>query len=822
MTPLLFGLLLLLPGSVAGQLVSVNVTDAETANPLDVSFVVLLDDEGQRQATGLTGPNGWAELRAPQPGIYQVRVERLGYESITSAALNLTRGGVLQLELRMPAHALELEGIEVEADTRCRVRPAQGELAATLWEEARKALAVATWAQEAKVLRFRTVTWRRALDPETLRILDETRTRHRSYHSGSPYASLPAAELQSEGYVQQDENGDLVYYAPDPAVLLSDAFLDAHCFVPRLDDPPEEGWVGLAFRPVRVGDLPEIEGTFWLDAAAAELERIEYAYTHLPEDLHSQRPGGTLELDRIDEGPWIVQRWAIRTPVVQLRARTDVHGRNRRREPYLAGLNETGGEVLAIRTSEGSPLRRVDGSILKGAVWDSVAGAPLVGATVRLVGTNLSANTDTTGSFRMDERPGGAYEVAFTHPRLRSLQWSPAPQPIDLTPGDSLTVNLALPPADSLLDAVCPVQWPTSPLEQAARPDGPDRTAVVGRVSEAAVSGEAPGATALPVSLEVGVSWNVSRVRDKGRRAGGAVQVERVRRALTVSPASDGTFRVCGLPADEEVEITVMVEGREVGDVLRVRLSPGEIRHVVLERTLAAPDETAGVAVSASVRDVETGEFLADVFLRIDDSPWVATGASGRVALGRVPSGRHRLELRHIMVGDWSDTVLVRAPGPRHWLIDLVPRAIELEGLEVTVRARDGLDRDEAGVRRDRMTRDDIDARLERGASDVTDLMRSQELPFVDIRHGTVMTGAGVDVPGVCVELARKRGLRCAMVAVYVDGVPLHDPQLYLFTINPHAVESIEVLQPNEATFRFGTEGGYNGAILIQTRRGGG
>ena len=46
-----------------------------------------------------------------------------------------------------------------------------------------------------------------------------------------------------------------IYWAPDAAVLLSDEFLDTHCFHVTRNERRAPGLIGLAFQPVRGRNL---------------------------------------------------------------------------------------------------------------------------------------------------------------------------------------------------------------------------------------------------------------------------------------------------------------------------------------------------------------------------------------------------------------------------------------------------------------------------------------------------------------------------------------------------------------------------------------
>ena len=63
---------------------------------------------------------------------------------------------------------------------------------------------------------------------------------------------LLAEDLLESGFIRRVDDGGFDYFGPDASVLLSDAFLDTHCFrLVAREDLPEA--VGLAFDPVRKG-----------------------------------------------------------------------------------------------------------------------------------------------------------------------------------------------------------------------------------------------------------------------------------------------------------------------------------------------------------------------------------------------------------------------------------------------------------------------------------------------------------------------------------------------------------------------------------------
>jgi hypothetical protein len=56
------------------------------------------------------------------------------------------------------------------------------------------------------------------------------------------------------------------------------------------------------------------------------------------------------------------------------------------------------------------------------------------------------------------------------------------------------------------------------------------------------------------------------------------------------------------------------------------------------------------------------------------------------------------------------------------------------------------------------------------------------------------------------------------MITVFLDGLRLPDPGIFLAELNPQTVETIQLFGPTEAMMRYGNFG-VNGVLLITTRR---
>ena len=242
-------------------------------------------------------------MAAPGPGEYRIRVQRIGYANWVTESYALAAGQTLSITVEVPRQPVRLGDLRVEVTGSCLDDPRQGEALATVWEEARKALETAVWAEDRGEVTFTLTEYERTLDPRSLTTLEaESRTRRNVRLP--PFRSLPASRLVSRGYAIVDRDSS-VFYAPDATVLLSEEFRDTHCFGLRRDEVEGEARLGLTFRPQRRSDVVQIEGTLWLDEESAALRevRLQYRNVPLPRGVDRRRVGANLVFDRLPDGP---------------------------------------------------------------------------------------------------------------------------------------------------------------------------------------------------------------------------------------------------------------------------------------------------------------------------------------------------------------------------------------------------------------------------------------------------------------------------------------------------------------------------------------
>lgn len=345
-TPTLMAALcaLILAAPAAAQNLQLRLHEPDGRTPVVGAIVTLLGADGAQAARGLSNEVGVVAFTVPA-GAYRAQIDRIGHSRFLSPAFTVT-GAALQV-VRMPVTPswTVLPEVVTSAATTCRARGDLGAAAATLWEEARKALTAGVLARGSRSVTFQQVQYRRELTASlavTWERHDTTRTR-----ALRPFVAQAADRLVADGYVLPDQAGGYTFYAPDEAILLSDGFADTHCFVAHRDPEDHPGLVGLRFEPVP-GRIPaDVAGTLWLDAATFELRFVDFAFVNLPAEIRTARGSGRVEFSRHPSGIWFVSRWFIRAPVIGRQGFFDLRGVQRFRTVHM-GFTEFGGEALPL------------------------------------------------------------------------------------------------------------------------------------------------------------------------------------------------------------------------------------------------------------------------------------------------------------------------------------------------------------------------------------------------------------------------------------------------------------------------------------------
>ena len=403
----------------------------------------LLGDDGVA-GQGLTNEQGRLTLRAPIAGSYRLKIDRIGGSGLVTAAITLAPGSQLRHDVAMPPRRRELPPLVKRGRSVCRgAESGQGTLAAVLWEEIQKALTAnrLTDEQASTPVHLRRFSREVDLKGRTLREWITASTLVR----GQPFAVLSPSSLADSGFVQARGDSAL-FAAPDATALLSDQFVELHCFQAV---PGANGTVGLAFEPIPGRGVVDVGGTLWVNRSNAELQSLDFEYRGLPRDLSRATLGGRVEFQRLVSGSWIVSYWHVRTPDQVVRVGRVSAGRWQP-VPRLAGYRDRGGRAeLALDT-----LGRVNRALLMGRVYDSMAGAGLADVIVQVSGVPDSVITDGAGRFVLAVEASGDHTVTVRHPRLGHLG-SPTSLSVLLSVGDTSEAEFSNPSLTTVVRQLC-------------------------------------------------------------------------------------------------------------------------------------------------------------------------------------------------------------------------------------------------------------------------------------------------------------------------------------------------------------------------------
>ena len=309
-------------------------------------------------------------------------------------------------------------------------------------------------------------------------------------------------------------------------MLLSDAFLDTHCFKLQSGEREGRALIGLTFEPLGNRRLTDVSGVLWLDQATARLLSIEYRYTNLREGPADHDAGGDLTLVNLPNGTWIVKEWSIRMPVI-----TELRNARTSRSTYqVTGYRVEGAVVQRAVTNTGEVVMDEISTGVRGTVIDSL-GLPAKGVRVVARGTEAETFTDSLGAFRLTGLTKGRWKIGVSLPMLEFAGVDASVVDVEVAQSGMTPVQLEIPPLKATFLALCSEE---------------DMS-----VDEVVVLGRVLGLDGNPVpGAEVHVAWeSVAGMSDRNVRMG-----------LTDSSAltdDRGAYLVCRVPADNKIRVRI-------------------------------------------------------------------------------------------------------------------------------------------------------------------------------------------------------------------------------------------------------------------------
>ena len=282
------------------------------------------------------------------------------------------------------------------------------------------------------------------------------------------------------------------------------------------------------------------------------------------------------------------------------------------------------------------PIARVNG-----AVFDSLARAPLPGAMVQLVAsdtTNRYGQTvvsDALGRFVFDSVPDGSYLLGFYHPLLDSLGVEPMVRSVRVAAQRSLSADLAIPSAKRVRDAMCRASGaPTS------------GAVVVGVVHDARDRAPVRGVT-------VAARWVEYAFAEKN--------IARVTANASDTTRANGWFALCNVPSGGSI-VLVANRGADSTDVIELDVpKDGFLRRELFlddaSRTRAAGGFRGTVVAGLGGKPIE------GAIVSVSGGTSTRTDATGAWTLVDAPAGTRTFEVRAVGFYPVRGTVDVTSGG---------------------------------------------------------------------------------------------------------------------------------------------------------------
>ena len=437
------------------QIVRGRITDRTSGSPVPGVLVSLLPDAGTTAAiSALSNARGEYAIRATSPGRYRLDAKRIGVQRYVSEPFELGPGESKSVDVILDA-VQRLPEVRVVDTDLCVTNEANRSRVASLWDEARTVLVAAQISLRDRLFEGHITRYSRGLHPRTLRVLEESWAERKGLMD-RPFVSLSGDSLSQIGYRRAVGEFEY-YYAPDAEVLISRSFARDHCYNVVQGSRDRRGLIGIAFEPAPRRTLPDVRGTIWLDDLTFELRFVEFRYTDLDPFEGSDKVGGEVHFGRLSNGAWVASRWFLRFPQ-WARPISPVESYSRLPSVIVRAtmhrLMEEGGMVFTA----GLRLYSRPASIA-GTVTDST-GRPFAGVTVRLGGTPFSAQTGTSGEFRLDSLPAGRFTILAEHPSYSQAGSYVGEEAVELREGSATPLAIRAGNTTSLLERICEGKLP--------------------------------------------------------------------------------------------------------------------------------------------------------------------------------------------------------------------------------------------------------------------------------------------------------------------------------------------------------------------------
>ncbi len=444
--------------------------------------------------------------------------------------------------------------------------------------------------------------------------------------------------------------------------------------------------------------------------------------------------------------------------------------------------------VCATALAAQQPAPAGTTAVAVGVVFDSLRGRPLAGARIRVDSSEQVTVADGEGRFRIEGIAPGGHVISVEHPLLDTLGLALRSPNYAFMAGGTVGLELVIPGQETFVQYVCSAAW---------RNRGPG--VMMGRVRDADSGVPAVGA-------RVSLVWYEVEVTNAVRRA------PRVRETPV---APDGTYRICGLPAQLDGKVQVLRGAQSSGEIpvnfgsdLVYLRSMGLAGQVVRADSTGAP--ALGIA-RVTGRDVNNaGKPLPGARVQLEGSTRVATTrANGDFSLDSLPAGTQSIAVRLLGYAPVEQAVDLVSSRPTSVTIKMTEFVPVLEAVRVTAARERGLE--SVGFTRRRRTgqgyyMDDRD--INENSSNFSDVLRAAP-------------GLRVVPSGMNRQVVTATRSTNGCVVVWVDGTMWQslEPGDIDDFVRPNELAAIEVYSPSTTPAEFQSKGGSCTTVVAWTYR---
>jgi hypothetical protein len=343
--------------------------------------------------------------------------------------------------------------------------------------------------------------------------------------------------------------------------------------------------------------------------------------------------------------------------------------------------------LLIVATTAGAQQPSAPGRpSLSGVVFDSVAGRPLVAATVQITGAvgaitgrRATAITDSAGRYVVSDLPAGRYVAGFFHDALDTLGLVGEPRAVNIADAGA-TLDLATPSPRTIIGTIC---GPNAVTDSVGL--------LIGHVNKTGTSTPIAGAT-------VTVEWGETII-EKG-------SVRQRNMAVDATTTGPGWFAMCDVPGEVELTISAWT-GADSSGFVNLEVPRTGVRHVTFyvggaHRVASAAVDTispldttlkvlkpemvwrGGARLTGIVRE-EKGKGVDGARVLVRGTNIFSTSTDrGYFVLDSLPGGTQLLEVRALGYLPATSIVHLAAEQPTQAEVFIGDRLVTLETVKVT------------------------------------------------------------------------------------------------------------------------------------------